>query len=477
MPKVIRPVLLSTYFAVPKQKLKRLGVFDPILNVDTKLFIDPLLLEGSAHPEIADSQRTFFAYFASLVSLLASSQKEGDLPWRTAFRRLSFSEIKGTCLGYGAASIHGRAVGPKLAARLTRTAKEIIDLGIRDPALFLALPLLEEDVGPDLISDMTTRVILPNLAAFNARIAKTLRLTTEQFSLAGIVAQFAVNPLEARHTPIILVPLDVLRDLPVANDWDEVCAAAEHNETLRNQVNELIGNIWQVKTRKDKDIIRGNALKNRAAFEKLLEIMHRAKAAPYEAEEDPDGLLTWMRIHETIAGEYPLAIPTPSTHSIDAVYAVARQIVEQFRFLIEKRGLANELWYAGKRRNEKFVQRLFFAVADSYCKANNIDITPEADTGTGAVDFKFSSGYDARVLIEVKLSDNNRLLHGYGRQLEIYKESERSQKGIYLVIDVGGMGDKDEKLLQLKNAQVTAGEPASDIEFIDGFIQPPASKR
>ena len=40
-----KPIYFSDYFKIDKTKLKDLGVFDPILNFDTKLFVDPTLLK------------------------------------------------------------------------------------------------------------------------------------------------------------------------------------------------------------------------------------------------------------------------------------------------------------------------------------------------------------------------------------------------------------------------------------------------
>ena len=92
--------------------------------------------------------------------------------------------------------------------------------------------------------------------------------------------------------------------------------------------------------------------------------------------------------------------------------------------MVENKGLWKELWDEnGKPRKEKASQRLFFAVAYSYCKANNIDLTPEADSGNGPVDFKLSQGFDSKLVVEVKLSTNGRLVHGYEKQLEIYKKA------------------------------------------------------
>lgn len=72
-----------------------------------------------------------------------------------------------------------------------------------------------------------------------------------------------------------------------------------------------------------------------------------------------------------------------------------------------------------KPRPESMSQMLFYMIASVYCKINNLDITPEAETGRGPVDFKVSSGFSDRVLVEVKLSSNPGLLHGYTTQLEL----------------------------------------------------------
>ena len=51
-----------------------------------------------------------------------------------------------------------------------QTAREIVDLGVDDPDLFVAMGLFEEGIGPDRISDMASNVILPDLLAFNVRV-------------------------------------------------------------------------------------------------------------------------------------------------------------------------------------------------------------------------------------------------------------------------------------------------------------------
>lgn len=475
MAKISNPLQFSRYFSINQSRLSTIGVFDPTMNVDAKLFIDPLLLGRSKHPEMRCAEKTYKTFFSGIIKLLEVSTRPNDLPWRTAFKKLLFREIKGTCLGYGAASIRGSGFGIKLTSQITATAKEIVDLGVKDPDLFIALPLLEENIGPDLISDMTTNIIISDLLSFNGRIIRELGIPAEPFVLKGISTILVRNPKESRPTPVILVPTDVLNKLPVANDWDEVCQVASENTILKEKVNRLIGEIWKAKTRKDKGKIRNSVLASKEAFATLLEAIHRIEPTSYDFGGDPEGILVWRRIHETIAASDPLTLKLKS-QTIDDVYDVVKKIVDQFTHLIENRGISKELWHKGKRRNEKSVQRIFFAVADSYCKANNLDISPEVDTGTGEIDFKFSVGYDARVVVEVKLSDSSNVVSGYETQLEMYKVAEKTAKGIYIVIDIGKMGKKMERIWKLRNDMLSKRLPASEIFIIDGKIKPSASK-
>lgn len=106
-----QPKYFSDHFNIDKAKLKELGVFDPILNFDTKLFIDPLLLKKSSNEIIRNSAETFDDFFLTLLNLLKISSQEDDKPWREAKRRVKFPEYKYTCIGYGADSINSSKSG------------------------------------------------------------------------------------------------------------------------------------------------------------------------------------------------------------------------------------------------------------------------------------------------------------------------------------------------------------------------------
>jgi excisionase family DNA binding protein len=470
------PLRFSAHFGIRASAMARLGVLDPTLNVDTRLFIDPLLLVESRSRELNRAAKRFRCYFEDVATLLAASRQRDDVAWRSARAKLAFSEVKGTCLGYGGASISGSGFGPALTDRLLLTAKEIVDLGVRDPHLFLLLALLEEDVGPDRISDMTTNVILPDLAAFAQRIAGRLRVPTTSFNLAGSAYRLPANPLE-RKTPVFLVPTDILRDLPIAADWSSVASAAAHNSALRQRINERIGAIWEAQSRRRKTDLRQQALASRISVELLLDALGRVRRMPYDLISDPQGLIQW-RDRLKVAGEYPLSLtlaPTP-TRTVDDVLTVVRKIVEQFRVLVEQKGLWKNLWCGPRRRPEKAAQMLFFAVADSYCKANDLDLSPETDSGGGPVDFKMAAGARAKALVEIKLSSNSKVVAGYTKQLEAYKAAEEATRAVYLVIDVGAMGTKDQRLVALRNRSIKRGEQQSELVFVDGKHRRSASK-
>lgn len=117
---------------------------------------------------------------------------------------------------------------------------------------------------------------------------------------------------------------------------------------------------------------------------------------------------------------------------------------------------------------------MLYAIADSYCEANNIDLTRESDAGRGPVDFKFSSGYKSRVLIEVKLSKNNPV-KGYEKQLAIYQKAEKTDTAIFMVIIVSEDTSEVERLEKLVKRLKADKQICPELVVIDGRIRPSAS--
>jgi hypothetical protein len=480
----VKPILFSRQFGIAPSKLAALGVFDPALNVDTLLFPDPLLLDASAHPEMKTARVTFENHFEMVRKLLISSKGNPEsASWRAAFRLLSFPEIKGTCLGYGSGSISGSGAGPEMTLRIMRTGLEIAQLGIDDPDLFMAMGLFEEDFGPDLIGDMFTNVAFGDLVAFNKRIYSALGVSTQLFQIklkngTSYTGEFARNPeVAGPATPIILMPADILRHLPVALDWKGVQEVSERNQDFRDSLNSSVAALWSKKTLEGKDQLKRWALSSPTAFGDLLDLLHGMNGRPYDFLSDRLGEVVWKSFSERVLADYPLLIPKPDKLSFETALDVVDRIIQQFSFLIEARDLWRELYTEdGSPRLEKSAQRLFYIAALSYCEANNIDITPEAETGRGPVDFKFSAGIHGRILVEIKLSRSGQLVKGFTKQLDLYNTAEKAIASRYLIIDVGGMGDKLKRVREAERTQLELKGHAPKILVVNGLPRSSASK-
>ncbi|SDJ65307.1 hypothetical protein, partial [Salipiger marinus] len=251
MGKIRNPIKFSEYFGIEAEALEGRGILDPTLNADTKLFIDPLLLEGSIYTNISsDARKTYESHFETIIKFLAKAKSPTDVAWKSAARMLTFPEIKWTCLGYGAQSVSGSGSGSEMTSQYIETARQIVELGIEDPDLFVAMALFENGVGPDRISDMTSNVIVGDLIALNERILPELGVPTQPMTIAlkngkTYSGLLAANPYIGPNDPVILVPTDILRALPIAADWSDVADAASKNAQLRARVNDQIARMWR----------------------------------------------------------------------------------------------------------------------------------------------------------------------------------------------------------------------------------------
>lgn len=155
---------------------------------------------------------------------------------------------------------------------------------------------------------------------------------------------------------------------------------------------------------------------------------------------------------------------------------VVKDTVALFKRHVETGNLWEELWLGDKPKKERASQLIYYAIADSFCKANDIDISPEANMGGGPVDFKFSSGYSARVLVEMKRSSGT-IIHGYEKQLEFYRNASQTEFSLFVIMDYGDLGTKLNTIRDIREARLAAGERASEIIVIDARQKVSASKR
>jgi len=468
--------------AVPFSKIAKINsddlishnVFDPILDVDTRLFIDPHLLKHSDVEEFSSSYSDLHSHFKSIGKLLLASDTKGDVFWNRADQLMQWPEVKGLCIGYSSNGTSGSGIGPELRARLLETAKVIIDKGRLDVELFELVGMFQKDFGADRIGDMTANIIRQDLQDFTHRVIGDLNIDIEKSFQVSKSTGLPINPFTGEV--IYLVPMTLLRDLPVALDWSNRDEISAHNDELRLKVNELIGRSWREATHTaTKDVIKECVQEHPELIDDLIQIYRSKPPQYYDFANDRAGEFIWYHITKRLTKENPVELQLSKHPSIDEVEDLVLRICNKFKSLIENNGL-NEFLYEtnGNPKHEKAAQLLFFGVAESYCEANNIVIARESDSGRGPVDFKFGSNMQNSVLVELKKSTNTSgLKKGIEKQLPEYMKSEGSKRAIYLVVDVGYTKAAIARLNAL-NKEISGA--AIKILHVEGIRKPSASK-
>lgn len=476
MAKVQNPILFSTHFSLKPGVMEAAGLIDPFLNVDTQLFIDPTLLEKSSNKIIAEKALfEFRRHFSDFLRLLAISEQEGDAAWKAAQRLLDLSEPADNGLGYGGSGRSGSSRPDEIRDTIVRTAKEIVTLGSKDPEMLGLMGFFEENVGPDTISDFTTRVIADQLSEI-----------TENFCLINGIpvsdkdgeSKFSLPFFDAekgKRKYFILVPSDIVRELPISNDPSEIYDAISFNQKLRDKVNSFIAGHEKTTALERKEAMRKTALESVDLFNLFLKAV-KDYARPYNQEDDPLGYQKLKEILQSDIDSFKVEKKFELSLGPEKIVELVHETIAAFKHHVEKGNLWETLWANGNPKKERVSQLIYFAIADCFCKSNNIDISPEANMGGGPVDFKFSRGYEARVLVEMKRS-NGTVKHGYEKQLEYYKDAAKTFFGIFVIIDYGDLGNKLLVIQQIRAERIEAGEKASDIIVIDATQKLSSSKR
>ena len=470
------PALFSKVFNLDARLLSQAGFIDPFLDVDIPLFIDPVLLEKSDNQRIrTQGLDRFRNHFSNLIRLLSISKQENDAAWKGAQRLLDLREPPQNGLGYGGSGRSGSSRPEHIRERILQTTKEIITLGASDPEMIALMGFFEDDVGPDTISDLTTRVILEDLAAITEEFCLANRIYVspyeglENFGLPGY------SNRRGKLVPLVLVPSDIVRDLPLANDWSDIERAAMENARIRDRVNRMLGGIAKPTVANRKAALRAAALGSADDFNLFLRVV-KENVSSYDPNEDALG---YYRVKQILAGsfsdlrqnlQFNLALGP------NEVMKVVLNTIDAFKRHVEVGNLWEELWINGKPKRERAAQLIYYAIADAYCEANNVDISPEANMGGGPIDFKFSQGYRARILVEIKRSSGS-VVHGYEKQLNFYRAASQTDYAVFVVVDYGDGAEKVNTIRKMREQMLAKGERASEIVVIDTAPKASASKR
>lgn len=472
------PQRLSTILNVSAKLLDKKGVFNAFVDIDSKLYIDPSLLEKPKIKEFKNSYSKFKTYFSEVLTLIDHSQNLNDRFCREAFRRLQFKEFKYVALGYSIGNKNGNAIGHEIAANLLDTSHQIIKAGIKDPIIFELIGLFEKGVGADRISDMTIHIIKEDLIKYTQRVSDELHIKLREFGKSKIKLPF--NPKTGE--PIVFTPKELLQDLPIAFCWDDIDRVCRENDDIRYRVNKQIGKTWKYATssRVAKSQLKETLLANPEVLKDLIEQYKQKPKTSYDFVNDRSGQVIWAELSEKAVNDFPLNFATLKLKPVTSenILQVTKTIYEQYAKLIESNGWFEFLYdNAGNLRNERFAQKLFYGIADQYCLANDLNLSREPNAGSGALDFKITKGYSAIVTVEIKYSSNTNLIKGYTIQLPTYNKAESANTSIYLVLRTTKTDNSIQQLQKINKIAMDKGERVPEVIIIDARPQKSASHR
>ena len=190
--------------------------FDPHLSVDTRLFIDPLLLFLADDGHWDGAHDELIAHFARCFELVARGGSPTSTSVVLARRLLTFPEPSEFCLGYTAKGTRGSGSGARYAAVMMDGIAVAIAAGLERPEHIEEIGILNEGIGADGLSDAVCNVLKHRFIGYTQEIARRHSVPVQQHRVRNARCfsdlgrwmhkdvELPTNPTNGR--PILLAP-------------------------------------------------------------------------------------------------------------------------------------------------------------------------------------------------------------------------------------------------------------------------------
>lgn len=461
-------IFISDYFGVDFDEI---GVFDAIMDTDSHYFINVTRLKDSTTPEFISAYSKINEYFRSIALLLdyASGKTAKDRFYKEALKRFDFPEVNGINLGFSQTGV-GAAFGKGLRDIVISDAFDIIKAGTKRPEFFHLIGLFEDNVGPDRLSDMVARIIKDNIYEYTRRINIELEITPDNYPDEVFNDGVVYNPY--KKCDLLLLPKEILHELPIARCWDDIDRVVSENEAIRREINSMVAEDWnKYASSEKKAYLREQVFKDPTKCERILTSYMESHESECNWESDMDYVAAKIFGKLKDIG-FDVLQQEKQFQGVSSQEAV-RHVISIFKDWVENNRGWDEIQTISTGKREKIVQRLIHLGAKEYIDINNLDISFESDSGRGPVDMKISVGSD-KSLCEVKLSSNGQYLHGYETQVEEYGKAECTEKLFYVLVDTGNSG-RVKKLTNIHEDNVKQGKKCPELIIVDAKPRKSAS--
>lgn len=152
--------------------------FNPQVEWDTFLFIDPMLLKNTSIDEFKHSYKKLVEFFSKAIVKL-----ESNIPVSLKNSMVQFDEVRETNLGFSYDSNIGNGLAGKTAISVLNNINRFIKKGLFGVENFLEISLFDKNVSGDRITDMIINITKNDFIHYSCRIAKENSFPTKKFKL------------------------------------------------------------------------------------------------------------------------------------------------------------------------------------------------------------------------------------------------------------------------------------------------------
>lgn len=467
-------IRIDEYLNIEEVELKKAGIYNGYIFLDSPLFLNPKLLDNNDIPEFYDAENLIVSHFEKTIKILKNVKEfsDKDVWWKMAKKHFRFPEPEGIGLGTSIDSIDGNGLTGRTAEKCLKTFKTVIEKDIEDSYMYRLLYLVQENIGVDRISDMLCTIIYENLLKFTENKIRELNLKCDTYAIYNNKTYKIFKRPNGKN--LIFMPETFLSEIPDIADEYDILDIINLNQDIKEYTSKYFEeanlNVTNIRNRCKKEISE-MILNNVQLMKCLLEYVGNERVDKYDFENDPMGIYKSNVLLKSILDERTSYIDQNKYNSLHDVVGMA---LDKYTKCIEDLGLNEELYYVAKNgvkrpKSELTVHRFFIITLEAIKHYNHFEYSFEAKAGNGQVEFTITN-LDEKVLVEFKLNTNN-LIHGYVTQLEKYIKRYEATSSFYVIIKVVANQKVEEFLEEIKSY-----DRRKEVVVIDGLIYPPPSK-
>jgi len=441
----------SEFFGISHSVLDEYGAFDISLLADIPVFIDPFRLYASKKEEYQNLHKRIVRYLRFLKD--ASQRPVMMLPGNLR-EFYAFPEVSNTYIGFCVKGSSGRGLGMHFAMALKNNLESILNSfdqdGITDTSHLEKLCIICEGVGVDCISDFTTNLIKDYLLDFTEKFAKTSlpKGKCQTFGVRHAQFDFGKNVWQSgtyylpdwNNKPVILVPKDLLtKDDTWINRKDLIRQLTTIPETVGDEVlkSKLIA-----------------LLANILDEDRKLSLDEKKRRVFTFCQENPQAIDWYIKGKEEHKGDAIL----DADERLLCAQGLFYDTVSEFRRELNSKGfyekpmtsleeVLHRIYFFKHEIEHNDGYKIFYHKGQKHITETNVqtafrfvwidtkfDLNREVNNGRGSADFVVSFGSGDKCVIEFKLASNKQLEHNLQNQLEIYKEANRTNCGVCVIV-------------------------------------------